>query len=113
MEKIYAFMSEWYSDKRPEHPICQGRRSFIEQYIPRREFSELFGGYVLSEDSSGEEFLGVWSRRTAQKFRRILRERGAQFITSSDVPPLRLTEKAVYFTRRNQRHDPRNDTNHH
>ena len=62
MEKIYAFMSGWYSDGRSEHLVCQGHRSFVEQFIPQREFSELFGGYVLSEDSSGEEFLGVWSR---------------------------------------------------
>ena len=95
MEKIYDFMSDWYSDGRPEHPVCQGRRSFIEQFIPQREFSELFGGYVLSEDSTGEEFLGVWSRRTGQRFRRILRERGAQFTISADVPALRVKVTAT------------------
>ena len=41
--------------------MSQGRRSFVEQFIPQRESSTLFGGYVVSEDSSGEEFLGVWS----------------------------------------------------
>jgi len=95
MEKIYDFMSRWYSDGRSEHPVCQGRRSFVEQFIPKREFSELFGGYVLSEDSSGEEFLGVWSRRTGQRFRRILRERGAQFTISRDVPALRVKVTAA------------------
>ena len=89
MEKIYEFKSSWYSDGRSEHPVCQGRRRFVEQFILQREFSALFGGYVLSEDTSGEEFLGVWSRRTGQKFRRILRERGAQFTISRDVPALR------------------------
>jgi len=90
MEKIYEFKSSWYSDGRSEHPVCQGRRCFVEQFIPQREFSELFGGYVLSEDSSGEEFLGVWSRRTSQSFRRILRERGAHFTMSRDAPALRV-----------------------
>jgi hypothetical protein len=88
-------MSDWYSDGRSEHSVCQGRRSFIEEFIPQREFSELFGGYVLSEDSSGEEFLGVWSRRTGQRFRRILRERGAQFTISTDVPALRVKVTAT------------------
>jgi hypothetical protein len=90
MEKLYDFMSEWYSDGRSEHPVCQGRRAFIEQFIPQPEFADLFGGYVLSADSSDGEFLGVWSRRTCQKFRRILRERGAQFEVSSEPPKLRL-----------------------
>jgi hypothetical protein len=96
MEQIYDFMSDWYSDGRSEHPVCQGRRSFVERFIPQGEFSELFGGYVLSEDSSGEEFLGVWSRRTGQRFRRILRERGAQFTISTDVPALRVKVTATH-----------------
>ena len=58
MERIYAFTSNWYSDGRSEHSVCQGRRTFVEQFIPRDEFSDLFGGYVLSADSE-EEYLGV------------------------------------------------------
>src|SRR4051794_28762306 len=90
MEQIYDLMSNWYSDGRSEHPVCQGRRFFVERFIRKEEFSELFGGYVLSEDSSGKEFLGVWGRRKGQRFRRILRDRGAQFTISRDVPALRV-----------------------
>ncbi len=89
MENVYDFRSDWYSDGRSERVVCVGRRSFIEQFIPHREFSELFGGYVLLVDSSGEEFLGVWARRKGQRFRHILRLRGAQFVMSTDIPPLR------------------------
>jgi hypothetical protein len=95
MEQLYEFMDCWHSDGRSGHPVCQGRRLFVEQFIPKLEFGELFGGYVLSEDSAGGEFLGVWSRRTCQKFRRILRERGARFTVSSDIPKLRVKVRSV------------------
>ncbi len=90
MEHLYQFMSQWYSDGRSEHPVCQGRAAFVRRFIPQPEFMELFGGFVLSADSSGDEFLGVWSRRMCSRFQRILRERGAEFDVRSDPPQLRL-----------------------
>lgn len=90
MEQLYEFMSRWYSDGRSERTVCQARCAFVEKYIARREFAKLFGGYVLSANSSGEEYLGVWSRRKGQRFRRVLRERGAQFMISRESPNLRL-----------------------
>lgn len=89
IEQIYVYMSE-YLGGRSEYPVCQGRRAFIEQFIPIQEFDDLFGGYVLSVDASGVEYLGVRSRRICQRFRRILRERGAQFEVSTKPPKLRL-----------------------
>jgi len=99
MEHLYEFMSGWYSNGRSEHPVCQGRRAFVEKFIPRREFMELFGGYALSADSSNEEYLGVWSRRMCQRFRRLLRERGAQFEISKELPNLRLKSTATIKAR--------------
>jgi hypothetical protein len=95
MEHLYEYMSKWYSDGRSERSVCQARRTFVEMYIPRREFAELFGGYVLSTDSSGEEYLGVWSRKMGQRFRRLLRERGAQFETGKEPPNLKLKHTYV------------------
>jgi hypothetical protein len=90
MEHLYQFTSRWYTDGRSEHPVCQGRAAFVREFIPEREFMSLFGGFVLSADSSGEEYLGVWSRRMCSRFRRVLRERGAQFEVRTDPPHLRL-----------------------
>jgi hypothetical protein len=95
MEQLYEFTSDWYRDGRSERTTCQGPRSFIERFIRLAEFASLFGGHVLSHDSSGQQFLGVWSRRTCQKFRRVLRDRGAQFRLSRTKPSLRLTVLAV------------------
>jgi hypothetical protein len=61
----------------------RGPRDAIERFIPVAEFGALFGGYAMwhpadhpTHEMPGEA-LGVWSRRVCQRFRRILRERGA------------------------------------
>ncbi|HEY0427762.1 MAG TPA: hypothetical protein VGC76_08255 [Pyrinomonadaceae bacterium] len=60
MEKLYEYKSDFYSDGRSEKVICQGRKSFIENFLPQKEFHELFGGLILSGNvESGEEFVGV------------------------------------------------------
>ena len=95
MEQLYEFTSSWYTDGRSERITCQGPRSFVQRYIPLSEFARLFGGHVLSENASKRQFLGVWGRRTCQRFRRILRERGAEFTISQEAPSLRLRVLAV------------------
>lgn len=91
MEKLYEFSWDWHTaDGRSERLVCQGRRKFVEQFIPKAEFASLFGGYILSEGRFGTEFLGVWSRKMCKRFRRILRERGAEFSLSTDAPKLRV-----------------------
>lgn len=89
-ERLIQFRAQWFSDGRSERVVCQGRAAFVRRFIPQSEFIELFGGYVLSADPSGEEYLGVWSTRMCSRFRRILRERGAEFEVSRDRLPLRL-----------------------
>lgn len=61
----------------------RGARDAVERFIRREEFEGLFGGWALwappdepTIDIPGEA-LGVWSRRTCKRFRRVLRERGA------------------------------------
>ena len=95
MKYLYEFTSEWRSGVRSERVVCQGPRSFVEKFIALTEFAGLFGGYVLSVDHSGTEFVGVWSRRMCQRFRRILRERGAHFDLKTDAPKLNLKIVAV------------------
>jgi hypothetical protein len=90
MEPIYEYLSSWFHDGRAERVVCQGRASFVEEFISRDEFPALFGGYALSEDRRGQDYLGVWGSRICKRFRRVLRERGASFQVSSDAPKLRL-----------------------
>jgi hypothetical protein len=91
METIYEYESNFYSDGRSERIVCQGRKSFVENFLLQKEFQELFGGFILSGNvETGEEFLGVWGKRKCQRFRRILRERGAEFkLLKKSVPKFR------------------------
>lgn len=90
MESVYEYLSTWFHDHRSERVVCQGRASFVEEFIDKDEFPKLFGGYALSEDENGRDYLGVWGSRICKRFRRVLRERGACFQVSSDAPKLRL-----------------------
>ena len=62
------------------HPtmVSQGPLDAIEKLITRSEFDSLFGGYVIHLGNGGKKYLGVWSVRLCSRFRRILRERGAE-----------------------------------
>lgn len=96
-EKLYEYLAEWYSDGRSERFVCQGRKSFVEQFILQTEVADTFGGYILSLNTeTNEEFLGVWGKRNCQRFRQILRERGAAFelIKNVVVPELRRSVMA-------------------
>ncbi|MDQ3798478.1 MAG: hypothetical protein M3384_03420 [Acidobacteriota bacterium] len=93
MDELYEYECDIYSDGRPERVVCQGRKEFIEKFIQQKEFDALFGGFILSGNiETGEEFIGVWRRRKCRRLRRILRERGAQFVLIKDVPGFRRIE---------------------
>jgi len=83
---LYEYAYDWYGDGRL---VVQGERAFVEQFIPIAEFSKLFGGYIASRSLDGkEDFLGVWRVRTAQRFKKLLRERGAIFEVKKARPPI-------------------------
>ena len=90
-EKLYEYKKYSLGEVCSETFVCQGRKAFVEQFIRRREVSDVFNGFILSLNTeTNEEFLGVWGKRNCQKFRRILRERGANFelVTNAIVPGL-------------------------
>jgi hypothetical protein len=57
---------------------CDAERVCVENLIKLDEFALLFGGWMLSDSQNGLKYLGVWGHRNARRFRRLLRERGAQ-----------------------------------
>jgi hypothetical protein len=82
---LFTFQAHIFGDKRSAPVVIKASREWLEQFIPLREFAELFGGYALwrapqqQTDEMPGEALGVWGRRNASKMRRVLRERGALF----------------------------------
>ena len=71
----------------------RGARDSIEAFISLKDFETLFGGWALwapprhpVPELPGEA-LGVWSRRTCGRLRRVLRERGATFEVRREPGP--------------------------
>jgi hypothetical protein len=84
----------------------RGPRDAVERFIPRAEFDDLFGGWALwgapahPTPEMPDQALGVWSRRTCARFRRILRERGATLDVRREAGPVQpIVQFSVRRTR--------------
>jgi hypothetical protein len=71
----------------------RGPRDAVERFIPLKDFGRLFGGWATwgpparpTPEMPGEA-IGVWSKRTCKRFRRVLRERGATLDVRREVGP--------------------------
>ncbi|HWR54044.1 MAG TPA: hypothetical protein VN428_23240 [Bryobacteraceae bacterium] len=75
-EKIFEYRSSLFGSA----VLCDGETSFVEQYLKPDDFILPFGGWIaLTDKVTGKTYLGVWGKRHARRFRRLLRERGASF----------------------------------
>lgn len=78
--KLYAFESSLFGEMRSTPVVIKGEIQWVVQFIPAAEFEELFGGYITWHPTEEiAETIGVWGKRNVSRFRRILRERGAEF----------------------------------
>lgn len=83
--KLFEFKTNWYGDGRSARCVIKGPRRQVLKYIPKKDFLSLFGGYVVwkkprpRHPDMPDKAIGVWGRRKVSRFRRILRERGAEF----------------------------------
>ena len=78
--------------------LCDGETSWVERFMALDDFILPFGGWIAStDDETGKAYLGVWGKRNAKRFRRMLRERGAQFeLIRGDRPGRRLLRSQIY-----------------
>ena len=83
MITLYQFKTHFQGQNKSDVIVIKGHLKAILKYIPRNEFGPLFGGYVMfqkprkSDPNMPGKAVGVWGRRLTSRFRRILRERGA------------------------------------
>ena len=79
----------------------RGARDSIEAFISIKEFETLFGGWALwapprhPVPEMPDEALGVWSRRTCGRLRRVLRERGATVEVRREPGPEQRIDRLV------------------
>ena len=79
LNTLYEYQLDWRNGSLRQH--IDGERTFVERYIPLAEFDALFGGRTLLTDRVGKSwFLGVWGRQQISRFKRVLKQRGAEFL---------------------------------
>ena len=97
---LYEFL-EPFRDQESPRIVCVGPREAIEPIWPLDQIKEAFGGCLVFGGEGGEEFVGVWGARNAGRFRRQLRERGADFTLSKERSSgLRMRSRSVVLPRR-------------
>ena len=86
--------------------LCDAETSFVEQFVALDDFILPFGGWIaMTDNDTGKAYLGVWGKRNAKRFRRMLRDRGAHFLLVRDDQPGRrplrsMTYPAAYHEHR-------------
>jgi hypothetical protein len=60
--------------------FCDGLEPFVQRFFSYAELAAEFGGYVLLYDHGEDHhYVGLWGKKKGPRFRRLMRERGAQF----------------------------------
>jgi hypothetical protein len=94
LNTLFTFQARLFGVRRSEVHVIKGSREWVEQYIPMKEFAPLFGGYIIWREPETktlqmpDEAIGVWGKRKASTFRRLLKERGAVFKIVEDEGPI-------------------------
>ena len=85
---VYTFETPLQGHQRSIPVVIKADRKWVERFIPIGEFETLFGGYITWQPTKQiAETLGVWGKRNVSRFRRILRERGADFTVVNGEGP--------------------------
>jgi hypothetical protein len=87
-EVLYKFETPIHGNRRSIPIVIKADRNWVERFIPITEFETLFGGYITWQPTEQiGETLGVWGKRNVSRFRRILEERGADFLVVNGEGP--------------------------
>jgi hypothetical protein len=100
---VFVFRADWFADGRSQPIAAKAPLEWVCKFISESEFQDLFGGYsiwrspVVSTADMPGRAIGVWGRRNVSRYRRILRERGADFTVVNDPGPDQALESQAVF----------------
>lgn len=84
---IYVFRDRHFAPA-GDTVVCIGGRGSIEALLGNKPIPGLFTGQaVYTNDETNQDYVGVWGKREASRFRRLLRERGADLLVHRVPPP--------------------------
>ena len=80
--------------------VCVAPRRGLTRFMSKREVSRAFGGCAVYRRPLWTTFVGVWGERNGSRFRRFLRERGAELTIHKEAPP---SARLLYWTTKDHR----------
>ena len=84
---VYVFRDNGFSPS-GDTVVCVADKRKIESTFGREQFESLFfGSTTYRNDTTEEEYLGVWGERNASRFRQLLRDRGIEIQVQKARPP--------------------------
>ncbi len=69
--------------------LCIAERARMERFVTNKEVAWAFSGHAVYRRWPWKAYVGAWGRKNASRFRRFLRERGAE-VTIHREPPVKL-----------------------
>ena len=80
--------------------VCIAPRRAMKRFMSKSEVSKAFGGCVVYRRSVWTTYVGVWGDRNGSRFRRFLRERGAELAMHKEAP---ANARLLWWTTKDQR----------
>ncbi len=80
--------------------VCIAERTRMERFVAKKEVAWAFSGHAVYRRWPWKTYVGVWGRKNASRFRRFLRERGAEVTIRREPPP---NVRLAYWTTADER----------
>jgi hypothetical protein len=80
--------------------VCIVPRRAMKRFMSKSEVSRSFGGCAVYRRSLWNTYVGVWGDRNGSRFRRFLRERGAELAIHKEPP---AKARLLYWTTKDKR----------
>jgi hypothetical protein len=100
---LYEFRKIWFPKGRSYTIYVKGSLELVAKLISKKEMDRLFEGYALwkapevpTKEMPGKA-IGVWSTRKISRFKRILKERGAELTIVKGEGPEQFMSLQSYF----------------
>jgi hypothetical protein len=96
---VYVFRDPTFSPD-GNTVVCVAPRRGMKRFMSTREVSRAFGGCAVYRRTLWKTYIGVWGERNGSRFRRFLRERGAELNIHKEAP---ANTRLLYWTTKDER----------
>jgi hypothetical protein len=84
---VYVFRDDHFAPA-GSTVVCAADKNRVDALLGHAQVDATFSGAAIyTNDATKQDFIGVWGARNAPKFRRLLREHGAEIVVHQSPPP--------------------------